>query len=207
VRLPGGTQLRAPTTGQISRALGIGRELEPREEVDLVVVGAGPAGLGAAVYGASEGLDTLIIDSTALGGQAGASPADRELPRTPSRDQGRAAWHRRRERDQHVRSQEVVIGGGATSAGDLLLEPARRTALGNVVPGLGRNTTIRLARHGDKAGVLGAALLAEHELQHFCVPRNARRMNGERAEEFGVRAAGTAAGAEPTLPVKRESSG
>jgi thioredoxin reductase (NADPH) len=73
VRLPGGAQLRAPTTGQVSRALGIGRELEPREEVDLVVVGAGPAGLGAAVYGASEGLDTLVIDSTALGGQAGAS--------------------------------------------------------------------------------------------------------------------------------------
>ena len=73
VRLPGGTELRAPTTGQVSRALGIGRELEPREEVDLVVVGAGPAGLGAAVYGASEGLDTLVVDSTALGGQAGSS--------------------------------------------------------------------------------------------------------------------------------------
>jgi thioredoxin reductase (NADPH) len=73
VRLPGGAELRAPTTGQVSRALGIGRELEPREEVDLVVVGAGPAGLGAAVYGASEGLDTLVIESTALGGQAGAS--------------------------------------------------------------------------------------------------------------------------------------
>ena len=37
------------------------------------MVGAGPAGLGAGVYGASEGLDTLVIDSTALGGQAGAS--------------------------------------------------------------------------------------------------------------------------------------
>jgi glucokinase len=68
---------------------------------------------------------------------------------------------------------EVVIGGGAARAGDLLLEPARRTALGYVVPGLGRNTTIRLARHGGKAGVLGAALLAEHELHHFRVPRNA----------------------------------
>jgi glucokinase len=66
---------------------------------------------------------------------------------------------------------EVVIGGGAARAGDLLLEPARRTALGYVVPGVGRNTRIRLARHGAKAGVLGAALLAEHELQHFRVPR------------------------------------
>jgi thioredoxin reductase (NADPH) len=73
VKLPGGSELRGPSAGQVSRALGIGRELAPREEVDLVVVGAGPAGLGAAVYGASEGLDTLVIDSTALGGQAGTS--------------------------------------------------------------------------------------------------------------------------------------
>ncbi len=73
VRLPGGTELRNPSNGQVSRALGIGRELAPREEVDLLVIGAGPAGLGAAVYGASEGLDTLILDSTGLGGQAGAS--------------------------------------------------------------------------------------------------------------------------------------
>jgi thioredoxin reductase (NADPH) len=73
VRLPGGIELRGPTTGEVSRALGIGRVLEPRQEVDLLVVGAGPAGLGAAVYGASEGLDTLVIDSTALGGQAGTS--------------------------------------------------------------------------------------------------------------------------------------
>lgn len=73
VRLPGGAELRRPTNGQLSRALGIGRELERREEVDLVIVGGGPAGLGAAVYGASEGLDTLVIDSTGLGGQAGTS--------------------------------------------------------------------------------------------------------------------------------------
>jgi thioredoxin reductase (NADPH) len=73
VRLPGGAELHAPSTGELSRALGIGRELAAREEVDLLVVGAGPAGLGAAVYGASEGLETLIVESTALGGQAGSS--------------------------------------------------------------------------------------------------------------------------------------
>jgi thioredoxin reductase (NADPH) len=73
VRLPGGAELQGPTAGQVYRALGIGRELAPREEVDLVVIGAGPAGLGAAVYGASEGLDTLVIEGTGLGGQAGAS--------------------------------------------------------------------------------------------------------------------------------------
>ena len=73
VRLPGDQELRGPSTGQVSRALGIGLELAPREEVDLVVVGAGPAGLAAAVYGASEGLETLVIESAALGGQAGTS--------------------------------------------------------------------------------------------------------------------------------------
>jgi len=73
VRLPGGAELRGPSTGEVSRALGIGRELAAREEVDLVVVGGGPAGLGAAVYGASEGLETLVVESTALGGQAGTS--------------------------------------------------------------------------------------------------------------------------------------
>jgi glucokinase len=61
--------------------------------------------------------------------------------------------------------QEVVIGGGAARAGDLLLEPVRRIAAGYVLPGLGKRTTIRLARHGVRAGVLGAALLAAHELE------------------------------------------
>jgi thioredoxin reductase (NADPH) len=73
VRLPGGVELRNPTSGALSRALGIGLELSSREEVDLVVIGGGPAGLGAAVYGASEGLETLVVEATALGGQAGTS--------------------------------------------------------------------------------------------------------------------------------------
>ncbi|HEX4732517.1 MAG TPA: FAD-dependent oxidoreductase [Solirubrobacterales bacterium] len=73
VRLPGGVDLHAPSNGELSRALGIGLELAPREEVDLLIVGGGPAGLGAAVYGASEGLDTLVVESNVLGGQAGTS--------------------------------------------------------------------------------------------------------------------------------------
>ncbi len=73
VRLPGGGELRAPTNGELSRALGIGLELRQREEVDLLILGGGPAGLGAAVYGASEGLDTLVVESTVVGGQAGTS--------------------------------------------------------------------------------------------------------------------------------------
>jgi glucokinase len=61
--------------------------------------------------------------------------------------------------------EEIVIGGDAARAGELLLEPARRVAIGYVRPGLGARTTIRLARHGAHAGVLGASLLARYELE------------------------------------------
>jgi glucokinase len=68
--------------------------------------------------------------------------------------------------------EEVVIGGGAAQAGALLLEPARRIAGDYVLPGLGTRTTIRLARHGVRAGVLGAALLAIHELTALAPDRS-----------------------------------
>jgi glucokinase len=58
---------------------------------------------------------------------------------------------------------EVVIGGGVSTAGDLLLEPASRVAFRHVVPGVGTQTRLRLARHGPRAGVLGAALMAAQE--------------------------------------------
>ncbi len=64
---------------------------------------------------------------------------------------------------------EVVLGGGAALAGDLLLAPATRVARAYAHPGLRDHATIRLARHGVRAGVLGAALLAQHEFEHASV--------------------------------------
>jgi glucokinase len=58
---------------------------------------------------------------------------------------------------------EVVIGGGVSIAGELLLAPARTAAFKFVLPGVGTSTQIRLARHGPRAGVLGAALMAAQE--------------------------------------------
>jgi thioredoxin reductase (NADPH) len=65
--------LDAPSNRELARAVGVGVGPVVRDVVDLVVVGAGPAGLGAAVYGASEGLDTYVVDSLGVGGQAGTS--------------------------------------------------------------------------------------------------------------------------------------
>ena len=64
------TTLDNPTLLEIARAVGIGREAEPDAVADLLIIGAGPAGLAAAVYGASEGLDTVLVDEIGAGGQA-----------------------------------------------------------------------------------------------------------------------------------------
>ena len=72
VALADGTVLADPSAAELARALGFPTELET-DEADVVVVGAGPAGLGAAVNAASEGLQTIVLDAGAVGGQAGSS--------------------------------------------------------------------------------------------------------------------------------------
>jgi len=69
----GDDPLRNPTNQQIADALGFNDAIDQTHVRDLVIVGAGPSGLAAAVYGASEGLDVLVVEATAPGGQAGAS--------------------------------------------------------------------------------------------------------------------------------------
>jgi thioredoxin reductase (NADPH) len=73
VVIAAGTVLRNPTPGELSSYLGLTVDNLPQRSFDLVIVGGGPAGLAAAVYGASEGLRTLGIEKTAPGGQAGSS--------------------------------------------------------------------------------------------------------------------------------------
>ena len=70
---PNGALLKRPTEAEIGVCLGITPALKEGEVFDVAVVGAGPAGLATAVYAASEGLSTIVLDSRAFGGQAGAS--------------------------------------------------------------------------------------------------------------------------------------
>ncbi|MFF3673995.1 FAD-dependent oxidoreductase [Streptomyces sp. NPDC002120] len=72
VRFPDGTVLSAPTDTQLAQRLGLATTAS-RPHYECVIVGAGPAGLAAGVYSASEGLSTLMLDSRAPGGQAGTS--------------------------------------------------------------------------------------------------------------------------------------
>lgn len=72
VILPDGQIMQAPTTGMVADKVGLRRQAQ-QPFYDLAIVGAGPAGLAAAVYGASEGLSTVLIEREAPGGQAGTS--------------------------------------------------------------------------------------------------------------------------------------
>jgi thioredoxin reductase (NADPH) len=69
----GETVLKNPTNEEVAECFGLNAALEPGTVRDLLVIGAGPGGLAAAVYGASEGLDVLVLETDAPGGQAGTS--------------------------------------------------------------------------------------------------------------------------------------
>src|SRR5437762_8448178 len=69
----GDAVLRNPSNQQIADCLGFNEAIDQTHVSDVVIVGAGPAGLAAAVYGASEGLDVLVLESSSAGGQAGSS--------------------------------------------------------------------------------------------------------------------------------------
>jgi thioredoxin reductase (NADPH) len=72
IATPDGTVLTAPSDGELAQSVGLATA-PAKDFYDLVVIGGGPAGLGSAVYGASEGLRTVLIERTATGGQAGQS--------------------------------------------------------------------------------------------------------------------------------------
>jgi thioredoxin reductase (NADPH) len=122
VFLADGRVLTSYAEADIAEALGA--PVRPkRDAYDLVVVGAGPAGLSAAVYGASEGLSTLLLESTAMGGQAGTSSRIRNFLGFPSGVSGGELAERAFQQAWMFGAEFVFINGatGLSARGDELV--------------------------------------------------------------------------------------
>src|SRR6184192_183849 len=105
--------LRNPSNQQIADALGFNDAIDQTQVRDLVIVGAGPSGLATAVYGASEGLDVLVVESTAPGGQAGSSSRIENYLGFPMGISGQELAGRAYTQAEKFGAQ-VIIGKGAT---------------------------------------------------------------------------------------------
>jgi len=105
--------LKNPTNGEVALCLGFNESIDQAQVRDLVIVGAGPSGLAAAVYGASEGLDVLVVEATSPGGQAGSSSKIENYLGFPAGVSGQELAGR-----AYVQAQkfgaEVLIAKGAT---------------------------------------------------------------------------------------------
>lgn len=118
----GTTVLRNPSNGAIADCLGFNEAIEQTHRRDVIIVGAGPAGLAAAVYAASEGLDVLVIESNAPGGQAGSSSRIENYLGFPAGISGQELTSAAYTQAQKF-GAEVIIAQGATR-----LDCARRAA-------------------------------------------------------------------------------
>ena len=109
----GGAVLRNPSNQQIADSLGFNDAIDQTHVRDVVIVGAGPSGLAAAVYGASEGLDVLVLESNAPGGQAGSSSRIENYLGFPTGISGQDLAGRAYTQAQKFGAQ-VLIAKGAT---------------------------------------------------------------------------------------------
>src|ERR687897_215452 len=110
----GDAVLRNPSNQQIAECLEFNEAIDQTHVRDLVIVGAGPAGLAAAVYGSSEGLDVLVVESNAPGGQAGSSSRIENYLGFPTGIPGQELTGRAYSQAQKFGSQ-IMIATGATA--------------------------------------------------------------------------------------------
>ena len=110
--------LRNPSTAALADELGLTETIDPEQVHDLVVVGAGPAGLAAAVYAASEGLATIVVEGMAPGGQAGTSSKIENYLGFPTGISGQALAGRAQVQAQKfgARLDDLAPGGPASTA-------------------------------------------------------------------------------------------
>jgi thioredoxin reductase (NADPH) len=126
----GGQILRNPGEAELARCIGMLQRIDPERIYDTMIVGAGPAGLACAVYAASEGLSTLVLDCRSFGGQAGASSRIENYLGFPTGISGMALMARAYNQAQKF-GAEIAIPDEAAKLHKKKGENSFRLALGN----------------------------------------------------------------------------
>ena len=163
------------------------------EEVDLVIVGAGPAGLSAAVYGASEGLRTMVVDRGGIGGQARSSASIRNYLGFPRGDQPGARSHSRR----GSRRGSSAPASSSWRASPSSREPATGSSCASRTRGrLRARSSSRPAREYRRLGVPALEALSGAGVFY----------GGTASEAPGRRARTSTCSAAPTRPGRRRST-
>ena len=188
-----GTTLAAPTLAEVAGAVGLSTA-PVRDFYDLIIVGGGPAGLGAAVYGASEGLKTVMVERQATGGQAGQSSRIENYLGFPDGVSGRPADRPGPPAGGQVRRRGVHHPGrgrpGRTRSGPH--RPVRR-----------RQRTVRARGDpGDRGGVPAAGRARRGDLTGR---GRLLRLGGDRGRR-PARVPTCTSWAAPTRPVRRRCS-
>ena len=192
VLCPNGKLLRNPGDTELARCIGLVRPIDATKLYDVAIVGAGPAGLAAAVYAASEGLSVIVLDCRAFGGQAGASSRIENYLGFPTGISGMALMARAYNQAQKF-GAELVIPDEAKRLANSAGEDARQYALD-----VGDDETLQaravVVASGARYRRLDVANLAEFEgscVHYWASPIEARLCAGQEVALVG---AGNSAG-------------
>jgi thioredoxin reductase (NADPH) len=182
--------LDGPTPQHLARAIGLDLDVKENRLCDLIVVGAGPAGLAAAVYGASEGLSTIVIEDTAIGGQAGTSSRIENYVGFPAGISGS---------DLAFRAEVQALKFGARITVPrcaIALEKRQESYAVQLDEGgalLGRSVVIATGARYRRLGLAGQDAFAG-AIYHAATDLEARRCRGQEVAVFGgANSAGQAA--------------
>jgi thioredoxin reductase (NADPH) len=191
VLCPGGEILRNPSEHELASCIGLVKRIDPDHVYDTAIVGSGPAGLACAVYAASEGLSTLVLDCRSFGGQAGASSRIENYLGFPTGISGLALMARAYNQAQKF-GAEIAIPDEALSLGPDHDGNARfQVKLGNGEIVKARSVVIA---SGARYRRLGIANLSEFEgtCVHYWASAVETRMCG--GQEVVLTGAGNSAG-------------
>jgi thioredoxin reductase (NADPH) len=192
VLCPNGKLLRNPSENELARCIGLVRRIDPTKVYDVAIVGAGPAGLAAAMYAASEGFSVIVLDCRAFGGQAGASSRIENYLGFPTGISGMALMARAYNQAQKF-GVEMAIPDQANLLRDHFEQNARRYVLniGDDEKVLARAVVLASGARYRRRDVTNLTPFEGSSVHYWASPIEARLCNGQEVVLVG---AGNSAG-------------